>query len=156
MPLKKNDRIRMTLAAILTWAALLVFAVGPGQANAGLSGCRTDPVLVLSNGDQIQMAAQIDTSSGNLKSVVYTVHAPVGSKVLLTLYTESPIGNVERVQFFADAAPNQYSTETVVTTKNDRPAVTATSVLVSALSTTLASGQDAGLAQQKLRIDLTR
>ena len=116
MALKKSISARGILAAILTLASLLTFAAAPGAAFAGLGGCRTDPVIILSNGRALQLAAEIDTSISNVQSVVYTVHAPIGTYPLLIVYTDNPLRNVERVIFRADSLPGRYSTETVVDT----------------------------------------
>src|SRR5690349_13045373 len=93
--------MRSAAFAALLLFALLGFAVGPGHALAA-SGCRTDPILVLSNGAQVQLASSIGTDYNNVRNVVYTVHAPRGTTVLLTIYTDNPLGSKERVVYYAD------------------------------------------------------
>ena len=152
MARKNFVRVRTTMAAVLTLAVLLAFAAGPGAALAGLGGCRTDPVIVLSNGRILQLAAEIDTSLSNVRSVVYTVHAPVGTYPVLIVYTESPLHNVERVDFRADSLPGRYSSETVVDTTVRNIDVAATGILLDALGRPITSRRAEGRENQKLRL----
>ena len=152
MALKKSISARGILAAILTLASLLAFAAGPGAAFAGLGGCRTDPVIVLSNGRALQLAAEIDTSISNVQSVVYTVHAPIGTYPLLIVYTDNPLRNVERVIYRADLLPGRYSTETVVDTTGSNTSVIATGILVDALGRPLTNRRTEGRENQQLRL----
>jgi hypothetical protein len=152
MHFKNNRFARVAAIAAVIWTALLTFALVPGNAQA--SGCRTDPIVVLSNGAQLQMAASLSTSYTNVQSVIYKIHAPVGSAVVLVIYTDNPLGSVERVQFYADAPANHYSTETIAYTAYRGTTVTASSALVNLLHLTLASGSATGLDRQYLPISL--
>ena len=152
MARKKYGRIRTILAAALTFVSLLAVAAGPGAAFAGLGGCRTDPVILLSNGRALQLAAEIDTNINNVQSVVYTVHAPIGTYPLLILYTDNPLRNVERVVFRADSLPGRYSSETVVDTTQNNTEVAATGILVDALGRPITSRRTEGRENQQLRL----
>jgi phage gp46-like protein len=143
-----------TITALLT-VALLSFVAGPQSAFAA-SACRTDPILVLSNGAEVQLASSIGTEYSNVQSVVYTVHAPRGTFVLLTIYTDNPLGSKERVQFYADQPSNTYTTDTVVNTVRGNANVTATGLLVSALRITLARGNASGMTNQHIYMPLHR
>ncbi len=147
MLFRNSQLIRLAAVAALLSAALLGFATGP-QTTFAASACRTDPVLVLSNGAQVQLASSIGTTYDNVQSVVYTVHAPRGTVVLLTVYTDNPLGSKERVVYYADQASNTYTTDTVVNTVSGNANVTATGLLVSLLRITLASGSANGMTNQ--------
>src|SRR5687767_11379818 len=138
MARKNFVRFRIAMATVLTLVSLLAVVAGPGAAFAGLGGCRTDPVIVLSNGRVLQLAAQIDTNLNNVRSVVYTVHAPVGTYPVLIIYTENPLRNVERVDFHADLLPGRYTTETLVDTTGNNTRVLATGILLNAFGRPLA------------------
>ncbi|HUP27985.1 MAG TPA: hypothetical protein VM409_06080 [Chloroflexia bacterium] len=156
MPLRSKNQFRLVTSTLLAITALLAFSIGPGRAFAGLSGCRTDPVVILSNGAQLQMQADISTRYSDVESVVYTVHAPAGSRVVLILYTDNPLGSLERVRFYADAAPNNYQVETVVDTRVGGAQVTASSILLDVLRRHIDDGSASGLEHQRLRVDLSR
>ena len=110
-------------------------------------------MVVLTNGAQLQFGANINTSYGNVQSVVYTVHAPVGSAMLLIIYTDNPLGSVERVNYYADGPVNQYSIDTVVRTSGGVQ-VTTSSALVNLLHITLASSSANGLSNQHIQMAL--
>ena len=152
MPRKNYVRFRIAMASVLTLVSMLAVAAGPGAAFAGLGGCRTDPVILLSNGRVLQLAAEIDTNINNVQSVVYTVHAPIGTYPVLIVYTENPLRNVERVVFRADSLPGRYSSETVVDTTGSNTRVVATGILIDALGRPIASRRTEGRENQQLRL----
>lgn len=154
MKLKDNRLVRTAAVSALLWTALLAFAVGPAKARA--SGCRTDPVIVLTNGAQLQFGANISTSYSNVRSVVYTVHAPARSAAALIIYTDNPLGSVERVQFYADSPTNSYTIDTIVYTASGSASVTTSGLLVSVLHLTLASSSARGMTGQHLSMSLGR
>jgi hypothetical protein len=138
----------------LLWAALAALSSGADKALA--SGCRTDPVLVLTNGAQLQFGANIGTTYSDVQSVVYIVHAPARTAVLLTVYTDNPLGSVERVQYYADSPNNSYTIDTVVYTRSGTTSVTTSSLLVSLLRVTLARATASGMTSQHLMMSLGR
>jgi hypothetical protein len=152
MPFRDSHPVRFAVVAALLWTALLAFALGPEKALA--SGCRTDPVVVLTNGAQLQFGANIDTSYSNVRSVVYTVHAPARSAVALIIYTDNPLGSVEKVQFYADSPTNGYTIDTIVYTASGRYSATTSGLLVSVLRITLASGSASGMTGKHLVMSL--
>ena len=124
-------------------------AEGEEEAAAG-----TDPVVVLTNGAQLQFGANIGTSYSNIDRVDYTVHGPVGSAPLLILYTDNPLGSVERVHYIANAGVNTYTVDTVVTTESGSAEVTTSAILINLLRITLAHGSASGLDGQHIFIPL--
>ena len=83
MIFRDSRTLRVAAVAALLWTALLALGLGPEKALA--SGCRTDPVVVLTNGQQLQFGANIGTTYSNVRSVVYTVHGPARSAMALAL-----------------------------------------------------------------------
>lgn len=154
MLLKNSRLMRFVTGGAALWMAVL--ALVSGAATAEASGCRTDPIIVLSNGAQLQMDATISTSYNNVQSVVYTVHAPRGSAPLLIIYTDNPLRYVETVRYIADGPSNVYTIDTVVTTNQGNTSVTTTSALVSVLRLTLDSDRASGAERQHLGMSLGR
>lgn len=152
----RKNHLRIAAAGILLWTALLALTLGgaSGTAEAMGSGCRTDPVVVLTNGAQLQFGANIDTSYSNVSRVDYTLHGPVGSAPLLIVYTDNPLGSVERVHYYADAGFNTYTVDTVVTLDSGRAEVSTSALLVNLLHITLASGNASGMDHQHIFIPL--
>jgi len=140
--------MRLAVVAALLSTALLAFAFGPDKALA--SGCRTDPVVVLTNGAQLQFGADIGTVYSNVRSVVYTIHAPARSAMALVIYTDNPLGSVERVQYYADSPTNGYTIDTMSSTASGHCSVTTSGVVVSVLRITLASGSASGMTGKHL------
>src|SRR3954454_11841661 len=121
----------VAITAVLCTA---LFALAFMRADRALaSGCRTDPVVVLSNGMQLQFGADINTSYSNVHSVVYTIHGPARSAPVLIVYTDNPIGSVERVVYYGDLTTSNYSIDTVVYTGSGKAGMTASGLLVNAL-----------------------
>ncbi len=84
------------------------------QTNAAFDGCEGDPIVLLSNGDVLQMTVAIATDASHVTHIVYTVHAPDGVNLVKVFYTKGPLMDKETVQFLNDGAPDQYTTDTVV------------------------------------------
>ena len=156
MLFRDNRPIRVIATAAMLITSLYAFVTLPQKAEAGGSACRTDPIIVLTNGAQLQMDARMTTNIENVRSVVYTIHAPVGVRVALILYTDNPLRNVERVVFHADGPPDQYSITTVVELASGGADVTTTSILVHALGLELDRDRASGRNHQHLRMSLGR
>jgi hypothetical protein len=154
MILGKNCLLRIAVVGVLVWTALLAFTFGPEKALA--SGCRTDPILVLNNGAQLQIEANIATSYANVHSVIYKVHAPARTAMLLVIYTDNPLGSIEKVQFYADSPNSNYTIETVVQMRNGSASVTTSSILVNVLGLTVARDSAIGTTGLPMMMTLGR
>jgi hypothetical protein len=151
--LLNNARSTRTIsAAVMILAALVAFALGPGHAAA--SACRTDPIVVLTNGSQLQFGANIGTSYSNVQRVDYTVHGPAHSAPLLIIYTDNPLGSVEVVHYVTDAPSNTYSIDTVVYTGSGTAQVTTSGLLISLLHLTLGTGSASGMNNNHILMPL--
>lgn len=100
--------------AILLVIGLVAASRLPRTVHAIIVGCRGDPVIFLSNGQQIRVSVQIATDASNVDEITYTVHAPEGIAVERIVVTGGALASKEVVDFQADLGPNQYATETVV------------------------------------------
>jgi hypothetical protein len=135
--------------------ALLSLALGaslgaPRLAHAQLVGCQTDPILLLSNGTELDLHASIDDSGSDVRQVIFTVHAPTGTHLLL--YTPGLLGPKEVVQFAADQNPGHYTTTTQVDTGTAGVGVTATTQALGLIGVALVSAS--GTSQQPLSVSL--
>ena len=131
---------RLWLAAALS-LALLTGAFMPRTAAAYVGGCRTDPVLSLSNGAQVTIVSDIGDSFGDIKQVMYVVHAPAGTSLLSVWDPAGTLNANEVVAFSADNAANTYDVGTMVFTFSPGHFVTTTaSVSNPNLGSTSASG----------------
>ena len=150
-----RTRIRYLRPLVLLALATVAVGVSPLKlplAHAQLSGCSTDPVLVLSNGTTIDVLASIDTSSDSVQKVTFTVHAPAGTS--LVTYTPGVLGPKEVVQFKADQRSGQYTTTTVADTVTGGVAVTASTKAIAADGAT-AVASVSGVSNQPLSVPLT-
>ena len=120
-------RSRRTLRFLVATLAALFAMAAPAYAAASV--CRTDPVVILTDGTIIDISAAIDTPLFNLQHVTYTLHGPVGSRVLLVLRTPNLPNTTESFQFYADGPADQIATDTLVTTSTSNAGVTATTLV---------------------------
>jgi hypothetical protein len=112
------------LFAFILSLGLALAAGWPQAAFAALLSCRTDPLVLLSNGTSVQMTAIIETEAAKIEKVIYVLHAPRGTSVAQVIYM-GPLRDKEQLVFYADANENQYWTETVVQTAQARVPVQA-------------------------------
>lgn len=120
---------------VLGAGAISLFTLGaplalPG-AHAQIGGCRSDPYIVLSNSAQVDMAADINDDLSDVQSVVYVLHAPVGTSPVEIVATDGAMGIKETFKFYADDPANTYDTYTTVYTGTSGVAVTAESSVTS-------------------------
>jgi len=123
-------------------AGALLMPAAPAQASIG--GCRSDPVVILSDGVTLDLSATIDDDARDVRETIYVLHAPVGTRVVGVVGTDGAVGLTERFYVYADGAAHTYATATMVVTGSPRIGVTATTAVVTAGGTALASarGQD--------------
>jgi len=156
--LHRPDRSASRWAATSVKMTVVVttFALSLGHglpARAEISGCMSDPVVLLSNGMTVDMSAAINDVATDVVQVAYTLHAPVGTFVVGWQVSDGPLGPKETLQFYADNVPNTYNTTTVVSTLTPHISAVATTQVVSALAS--AGGSRAGWAVQPLSVQVT-
>jgi hypothetical protein len=140
-------------ATLILWAAIGPLASRP--ALAGFTTCTSDPIVSLSNGAQIDLKAAIGDTSSDVRSVTYTVHGPAGTRMLSILNTDSLLGLVEKVQYYADDPANSYDTYTTVVSGQNGVSVTAQTTLVSVLGLAVGLKSASGYNAQPLHVRVT-
>ena len=144
-PLIPRARAIIGIGVLLALMASLLIA---HPASAAIRSCRTDPVILLSNGEIVQTDATIATDAENVQQVIYTLHLPVGVKVIAVVNTPSRLGDREVVNFVDDLPPYHYSTDTLITTFTPNvPSVAHTRAL-------LRDGSDAGVSGEHLIVQI--
>lgn len=126
---------RTTKGLILSSALAAGLLLGPLSslsAHAALTYCRTDPVVLLSNGKTVQMEADISDTGSDVQHVDYVLRAPVGISVVSVVYSGDLPAGQESFEFFADARPGNYATATSVTTGLPHVSVTVTTSVTGA------------------------
>jgi hypothetical protein len=122
---------RSSLKRLITLAGLLLAglaSIGPlsPTAEAAVSGCRTDPIVILSDGTILDVTAEIGTSASKVREIHYVVHGPRGVKLIASISTPTlGFTGKETFTYYDDAPARQYITETVVQTMYDNVSVTA-------------------------------
>jgi hypothetical protein len=127
-------------------------ALGP-SARADLVGCRSDPVVVLSNGVTLDLSADIDDIVGDVQQVSYTLHIPAGTFPLAVIGTDGLMGLKESFAVSADGAPNTYATDTVVKTLAPGVGVVATTAAVARI--TIGKASATGQTPQHLQVSFS-
>lgn len=121
--------LRAALGAGLLSAALLGSPLGSSHAHA-MSACRSDPIVVLSNGAVLDLSAIIDDDITDISQVRYVLHAPAGTWVVSAIPTDGLMGYKEVFEFHADSpssgSQGVYTSDAQVTTGTQGVAVTAT------------------------------
>ena len=143
----------MLLGVAVLSASLLARSLLAPDTHAAVGGCRSDPVVTLSNGHALDLSAVVTDTYDDVQLVSYTLHAPVGTWVTGEVDT-SVLGPKDTFQFYADEPPNTYSVATQVTTLTPQISVTATTDVVTGngASTASASGQ----SRQSLWMDISQ
>ncbi|MFO7170460.1 MAG: hypothetical protein DIU80_020725 [Chloroflexota bacterium] len=106
-------------------AGLILCGLFTPTAEAAVKGCRTDPIVILSDGTILDIQAAIDTSVSNVREIHYIVHGPPGVKLVAAISTPTlGFRGKETFTYYADAQPYQYVTDVVVHTTGERVSVT--------------------------------
>lgn len=93
----------------LAGAGALFLSQSLADVNAGVVGCRSDPIVTLSNGVVVQMFSDIADSGTHINNVAYVLHAPLGVRVVSVTYPPDTNPNIhESLQFFADGKQHKY------------------------------------------------
>jgi len=125
--------IAATRNRFLVFVVLLAALILPQTAQAYLM-CRSDPVVILSNGMILDLDADISTLPMQVKEVHYELHLPQGVRVLAVIRTRAWLTSQETFTVYADQNPQQYQTVTTVHTTVGNATVSAVAILVSALN----------------------
>jgi hypothetical protein len=139
--------------AVLSASLLAFFSRLAPATHAAISGCRSDPLVILSNGNTLHLSTIINAPATDVQQVSYSLHAPVGTWITGVVDT-SVLDLKETLRFYADKPPNTYSVASKVKTLTPRISVTATTdvVTTNGASTASASGQ----SQRSLWMDIAQ
>jgi hypothetical protein len=139
--------------AVLSASLLALFSRLAPATHAAISGCRSDPIVILSNGNTLHLSTVVSDTATDVQQVSYTLHAPVGTWITGVADT-SDLDLKETLRFYADNPPNTYSVASKVKTLTPRIRVTTTMdvVTMNGASTASASGQ----SQRSLRMDISQ
>lgn len=153
-PLRLSPLARLCAAVCL--AGSLAVGIVDQRTEAAVSGCRSDPVLVV-NGVTVDVVATLATVSSSVRELDYAVTVPVGSLINQTTLTVG-IGFPEKVNYtFSSAQPwgTMRIAMTVVTASGVQPFQTTeqATTLLSGL-TLLAGGTASGLSNSVLVVNL--
>lgn len=143
----KHVRSLSVVAAIAT--AIVLFGLSQQTSFAKLVACRSDPVVILSDGTVIDVSADIETLLWNVTEVHYTLSIPKGTTPIVVLHTPTWLTSTETFTITADNEPNSYSSTTTVRTRlNKQVGVTANMLVNSSYESV------SGVTGQSLRIEL--
>lgn len=115
---------KLVMVALVVGAALTALIFRPGNAFAGVTVCRTDPIATLSNGGKIALSDSISDTQSDIKSVSYALHIPTGMTVTSVQY-DSTYASLETFSWTADQPAGSYKDVNTVTTGKTGISVTA-------------------------------
>ena len=127
--------LRVAVAVLFAVLALI-----PPSAYTAALRCRSDPVVVLSNGTLIDLSADVDAMLWDIASVNYTLHVPQGLRAILIVRTPNWPGTKETFRIIDDQPQKTFDSTTTVFTK--RPGIGVTANLLVNLQFAAARGWD--------------
>jgi hypothetical protein len=141
-----NAFLRRIISSII--AIVMVLSVSVNVASAGWVQCRSDPIVILSNGMVLDLSADISVFPWRVEQVDYVLHVPEGVSLVLSIATPTWLTTIETFTVIDDAPPGEYHSETTVYTKNGNATVTAHTLLLSALGLHLGFSSAPGVEGQ--------
>ena len=107
--------LRLDVGLLISLLILPALLALPQRAWAAASGCRTDPIVYLSNGARVTLWADISTSLDEVSAVRYELHVPHHVSVTGIAFPDG-LDYLESVAVYSDQAVSSYSSATVVQT----------------------------------------
>jgi len=105
-----------TLGAGVFAVSLLASLLGaPHHAHAA-AGCRSDPIVVLSNGTILDLSAVIGADVSTVTRISYTLHAPAGTSVVKVISTDGDVQYKEQFALRTDNPTGGYGVQVQVQT----------------------------------------
>jgi hypothetical protein len=136
------------------FGALLLSLLGVQNAQAQISGCRSDPKVSLSNGGLVTLTATSSLSISQVSSITYELHIPAGQTVTNVAYTGGAYAGKEKLTWFADDAAGTYNSMTTLSASSGSASVTA-NITVNLGQKKQASAQVTGSSGQPLSLQVT-
>lgn len=149
MSLFTPERRPAVLGAALCAAGLAASWLGGASTHAthAAAGCRTDPIVTLSNGVVVHLSATINDTPSDVTGVAYTLHAPIGTSVVSVVYPPDPNNIPQTFQFYADNPAFTWDSYT-----NANTLTSGISVIATAEVNNLAVFTSSGLDHQQIQI----
>jgi hypothetical protein len=144
----------LLLGAAVLSASVLARSLMAPDTHAAIGGCRSDPVVTLSNGDALELHATIDDTATDVQLVSYTLHGPAGTWVRGEVDT-AVLGPNDRFQYNADEPAGTFRASVKVTTGTPGKSVTAATDLVDAIGTMLAIARVSGQSPETLEMNVS-
>jgi hypothetical protein len=139
-------------ACLLTGSLAGLGAVQPAQADIGI--CRSDPLVLLSNGVRVSLTDVVGDPASDVQHISYLLRAPVGTTIQTVLYPGDRTSS-EALTFVADQGPHSYLAGTTVSTVWNRTApVTFTATVQLPGQADNLEGAASGTAGQTLTVPL--
>lgn len=135
--------------------ALAFLVVLPQTASAKRVFCRSDPVVILSNGVVIDISADVGTLLFNVEEVHYELHGPQGTSPIAVVHTPAWLTSQETFTYYADQPAGQYLATTIVHTSDPGEVdVVARFTLLSALGLRLDYASASGVQGEVIEVSL--
>jgi hypothetical protein len=122
MSLSLGRLLRLTSVVVM----LVMACLHTPSAEAAVKGCRSDPVVILSDGTVLDIQVAVGTHVSNVKEIRYVVHGPPGVWLVAAIRTPMlGFTGKETFVYYADSEPHTYVTEALVKTTDNFVPVTA-------------------------------
>src|SRR5690348_13123297 len=113
---KGSGSVRRAVAGLVVLMGMVFTAGGALPAQASHSACRTDPIVILSDGHRLNLTALVNIDSSGVQQINYTLHIPSGVGVTRIIYTQGVPGLRESFAYYADQPARRYITTTNIHT----------------------------------------
>lgn len=133
-----SDSCRVLAIVFVLGLALCLAILSPGSLQAAAVGCRTDPIVTLSNGDVVSIYVDIATDPSQVKSINYMLHVPDGVTATNITYLGGAFGLSEHLTLTTQGSDTEYRSETVV---NAPKSVSVTATMVYGAESDTATGK---------------
>jgi hypothetical protein len=138
----------LLLGVAVLSASLLAGSLTAPVTHAGLAGCRSDPIAMLSNGYTLDLNATLDVDASAVQNVRYTLNIPSG--VSLVSWTDTAaLGPKDTYTVNATNSAGNYTMGVSVDTATPA-SVTASTTLVNPLKVKVSGNSASGKSKQQL------
>jgi hypothetical protein len=138
----------LLLGVAVLSASLLAGSLMAPVTHAGIAGCASDPVAILSNGYTLDVTATMDVDASAVRNVRYTLNIPSG--VSLVSWTDTAaLGPKDTYSVNATNSAGNYTVGVSVDT-GTQASVTASTTLVSPTKVKVSGNSASGKSKQQL------
>jgi hypothetical protein len=123
--LRPGRSLRPVLVAGILGVGLIAIPLMAFSASAAIVGCRTDPVVMLSNGQTATLWDNIADTASDVQSIKYVLHGPTGTSATSITYSGAVSKRAQTFQYVADQSPGQYDGYTTITTGTSQVQISA-------------------------------